>query len=45
MSDYLPCLYALVLIISGIVGAAVAGFELGRWREQLSLLELLKPQH
>jgi hypothetical protein len=45
MSDLLPCLYALTLIICGAGAAAVIGFRVGRWREQLSLLELMKPDH
>ena len=39
MTDLLPCLYATVLI----VGAAALGYWAGRYREQLSLLEIFKP--
>jgi hypothetical protein len=45
MNDLLPCLYALVLMAGSAVAAAAVGFWAGRWREQLSLLELLKPEH
>lgn len=39
MNEWLPCLYALILM-----GAAAAvGFWLGRWREQWALLEMRKP--
>jgi hypothetical protein len=38
MTDWLPCFYALALM-----GAAAAvGYLLGRWREQLALLEMCK---
>ena len=41
MTDWRPCLYALVLM-----GAAAAvGYLLGRWREQLALLEMCKPSY
>jgi hypothetical protein len=39
MTDWMPCLYALVLM--GL--AAAVGFWLGRMREQLALLEMCKP--
>ncbi len=40
MSDWLPCLVALGYMLI----AAIAGYWLGRWREQLHLLEVLKPE-
>jgi hypothetical protein len=43
MSDLLPCLYALMLIVCGAGSAAALGFWAGRWREQLHLLELMRP--
>ena len=41
VTNWLPCSYASVLILA----AAAVGFWLGRWREQLALLQLLKPEH
>jgi hypothetical protein len=41
MSDWLPCLYASTLMAA----AALVGYWFGRWREQLSLLEICKPEH
>ncbi len=41
MTDWLPCLYALVLMGAG----AAVGYLLGRWREQLALLEMCKPSY
>jgi hypothetical protein len=41
MTDWLPCLYALFLMGA----AATVGFWLGRWREQLALLEMCKPTY
>jgi hypothetical protein len=40
MNAWLPCLHAL----SYMALAALSGYLLGRWREQLSLLEALKPE-
>jgi hypothetical protein len=40
MSDWMPCPLAL----SYMALAALSGYLLGRWREQLSLLEALKPE-
>lgn len=40
-----PCLYALSLIGIGSAVSALAGYWLGRWREQLSLLEICRPEH
>lgn len=42
--DWIPCAYALSLIGIGMAVAAVASYHLGRWREQLSLLEALRPE-
>ncbi len=40
MNNWLPCLLALgYMLIAGIVG-----YGLGRMREQLHLLEILKPE-
>lgn len=39
MSNWMPCLLAL----SYMLAAGVLGYWLGRKREQLALLELLKP--
>jgi membrane protein DedA with SNARE-associated domain len=44
MSNWLPCLYATALIAIGSAVSAVAGYWLGRWREQLWLLEIFKPE-
>jgi membrane protein DedA with SNARE-associated domain len=44
MTHWLPCLYATVLITAGSAVAAALGYLVGRWREQLWLLEILKPQ-
>ena len=43
MNDWLPCGYALSLIGLSMVIAAVAGYWAGRMREQLALLEMLRP--
>lgn len=40
MSDWLPCLVALGYMLI----AAALGYSLGKWREQLHLLEVLKPE-
>jgi membrane protein DedA with SNARE-associated domain len=45
MNDWIPCFYAVVLITAGSATAATLGYMLGRWREQLFLLEICKPQH
>ena len=39
MSNWMPCLLALGYVLA----ASVVGYWLGRKREQLALLELLKP--
>ena len=44
MTDLLPCDYALALIAGGLAVAGMVGFWLGRWREQLALLETLHPE-
>lgn len=43
-NDWLPCVYALGLIGLGSTLAAVVGYWAGRWREQLSLLQICKPE-
>lgn len=45
MSEWVPCAYASSLIGAGMAVAIVAGYLLGRWREQLSFLEMLRPEH
>lgn len=40
MSDWLPCPLAL----SYLLAAGVVGYWLGRWREQLHLLQMFKPE-
>ncbi len=45
MNDWLPCLYALALIGTASAIAGIVGYWLGRWREQLWLLEVCKPEH
>jgi hypothetical protein len=45
MIDWLPCGYALSLIVGFAALASAAGYVLGRWREQLSLLEIFGPKH
>lgn len=43
--DYwLPSWYASIWILVSMGIALVAGYELGRLREQLSLLEVLRPE-
>ena len=44
MTDLLPCPYAATLIGLATVIAAVLGFWIGRMREQLALLEILRPE-
>lgn len=44
MTDMLPCPYAASLIGLATVIAAVLGFWIGRMREQLALLEILRPE-
>ena len=44
MTDLLPCPYAATLIGLSSVGAAILGFWIGRMREQLALLEILRPE-
>ena len=44
MSEWVPCAYASSLIGAGMAVAIVAGYLLGRWREQLHLLEVLRPE-
>ena len=43
MTDWLPDVYCAILISLGIVIAAATGFWAGRMREQLALLEILRP--
>jgi membrane protein DedA with SNARE-associated domain len=45
MTDWLPCFYAAVLIALGSVISAALGYLAGRWREQLWLLKICKPEH
>jgi putative Mn2+ efflux pump MntP len=44
MNDLLPCPYAATLIGLTTLVAAVMGFWIGRMREQLALLEVLRPE-
>ena len=44
MTDLIPCPYAAILIGGSTVIAAVIGFWVGRMREQLALLEVLRPE-
>lgn len=44
MTELLPCPYAAALIGVSSVGAAILGFWIGRMREQLALLEILRPE-
>ena len=44
MTDLMPCPYAATLIGLATVIAAVLGFWIGRMREQLALLEILRPE-
>jgi zinc transporter ZupT len=44
MTDVIPCLYAAMLIGISTAVAAVIGFWAGRMREQLALLEILRPE-
>lgn len=44
MTDWMPCNYALALVAAGMATAGMVGFWLGRWREQLALLEILHPE-
>jgi hypothetical protein len=44
MNDWLLCAYALSVIGLSIAGAGTAGYWIGRWREQRSLLEMLRPE-
>ena len=43
--DWLPCPYAASLIGITTVIAAIMGFWIGRMREQLALLETLRPEN
>ena len=43
MTEWLPDVYCTILISLGIFIAAAAGFWAGRIREQLALLEMLRP--
>jgi hypothetical protein len=43
MSNWMPCLLALAyILVAGAIFGTV-GFYLGRWREQLHLLQVFKP--
>ena len=42
--DWIPCAYALSLIGIGMAVSGVASYLLGCWREQLRLLEILRPE-
>ena len=44
MTDWMPCDYALALIAGGMAASGMVGFWLGRWREQLALLEVFHPE-
>ena len=44
MTGLIPCLYAAFLIGASTAIAAVIGFWAGRMREQLALLEILRPE-
>ena len=44
MTEWLPCPYAAMWIGGSTVIAAVIGFLAGRMREQLALLEILRPE-
>lgn len=44
MNDWLPCPYAASLISLATLIAAAMGFWIGRMREQLALLETLRPE-
>ncbi len=44
MEYWLPCWYASLWILGSIAVALVAGYSLGRMREQLVLLEILRPE-
>lgn len=45
MNEWFPCSYALSLMV--LVGgcAGILGYFVGRWREQLALLETFGPRH
>ncbi len=45
MINWLPCAYALSLIVGVAVIASAAGYMLGRWCEQISLLAIFGPKH
>lgn len=44
MNDWLPCIYAAILIGAAAVFSAGLGFMAGRMREQLGLLETFRPE-
>ena len=44
MTELIPCLYAAMLIGGSTAVAAAIGFWAGRMREQLALLEILRPE-
>lgn len=44
MNDWLPCIYAAILIGTSSAIAGVVGFLAGRMREQLHLLETFRPE-
>lgn len=44
MNDWLPCLYAAMLIGLSTAIAGTIGFWAGRMREQLALLEIFRPE-
>lgn len=41
---WLPSWYASIWILASMAIALVAGYELGRMREQLALLEVMRPE-
>lgn len=45
MNTWMPCGYAVGLMVVSAALALVVGYGLGRWREQLALLETLRPEH
>ena len=44
MTTWTLCEYALMLIFGGVAAAGMVGFWLGRYREQLALLETFQPE-
>lgn len=44
MTEWMPCVYAAMLIGGSTAIAAAIGFWAGRMREQLALLEMCRPE-